>query len=116
ASDLSWRGAGIVAQPELIATLRRLGIDPADLGVQISTRRIFDAEGRLIGELECPQVLTAWERAYRMLRDALPAELYRRGQGVIGFAQSDRSVIAHFGDGESVEGDLLVGADGIRST
>ena len=78
ASELSGRGAGIVAQPELIDTLRRLGIDPADLGVQITTRRIFDAQGRLIGELECPQVLTAWERAYRMLRDALPAELYRR--------------------------------------
>src|SRR6185295_7746904 len=78
-SELSGRGAGIVAQPELIARLRRLGIDPADLGVQITTRKILDASGRLLGELACPQVLTAWERAYRVLRDVFPAERYHRG-------------------------------------
>jgi 2-polyprenyl-6-methoxyphenol hydroxylase-like FAD-dependent oxidoreductase len=115
-SELSGRGAGIVAQPELIARLRRLGIDPADLGVQITTRKILDASGRLLGELACPQVLTAWERAYRVLRDVFPAERYHRGQGVKRFTQSDRSVVAQLSDGSSVEADLLVGADGLRST
>ncbi len=114
--ELSGRGAGIVAQPELIETLRRLGIDPTDLGVQITTRKIFDASGRLAGELACPQVLTAWERAYRMLRDALPGEIYHRGRGLIGFRQSEASVVAQLSDGAEVEGELLVGADGIRST
>ena len=115
-SELAGRGAGIVAQPELIETLKRLGIDPTDLGVHATTRRILDASGRLTGELECPQVLTAWERAYRLLRDALPVERYHRGKGVKSFAQTGRSVVAHLSDGGSVEGDLLVGADGIRST
>ena len=36
-SELSGRGAGIVAQPELIARIRRLGIEPAELGVAITT-------------------------------------------------------------------------------
>ena len=35
-SELAGRGAGIVAQPDLIETLRRLGIDPTDLGVEIT--------------------------------------------------------------------------------
>ena len=61
-SELAGRGAGIVAQPDLIATLRRLGIDPTDLGVEIATRKILDPSGRVAGEFECPQVLTAWER------------------------------------------------------
>src|SRR5919197_1135102 len=59
--ELAGRGAGIVAQPDLIATLRGLGIDTSDLGVAITTRKILDASGRLAGEYACPQVLTAWE-------------------------------------------------------
>jgi 2-polyprenyl-6-methoxyphenol hydroxylase-like FAD-dependent oxidoreductase len=115
-SELSGRGAGIVAQPELIARLRRLGIDPTDLGVHVTTRKILDASGRVLGELACPQVLTAWERAYRVLRDVFPAERYHRGRGVKSFTQSNRSVVVQLSDGDSMEADLLVGADGIRST
>ena len=115
-SELSGRGAGIVAQPELIVRLRRLGIDPTDLGVHVTTRKILDASGRLLGELACPQVLTAWERAYRVLRDVFPPERYHRGRGVKSFTQSNRSVVVQLSDGDSVEADLLVGADGIRST
>jgi 2-polyprenyl-6-methoxyphenol hydroxylase-like FAD-dependent oxidoreductase len=115
-SELAGRGAGIVAQPDLIATLRRLGIDTTDLGVEIITRKILDTSGRLAGEFACPQVLTAWERVYRALRDAFPAKRYHRGRGVRGFAQSESSVAAQFADGGSAEGELLVGADGLRST
>lgn len=35
--ELAGRGAGIVAQPDLIETLARIGIDTRDLGVQITT-------------------------------------------------------------------------------
>jgi 2-polyprenyl-6-methoxyphenol hydroxylase-like FAD-dependent oxidoreductase len=115
-SELAGRGAGIVAQPDLIATLRRLGIDTTDLGVEIITRKILDASGQLAAEFACPQVLTAWERVYRALRDAFPASRYHRGRGVRGFEQSEGSVVAQFADAGSAEGELLVGADGLRST
>jgi 2-polyprenyl-6-methoxyphenol hydroxylase-like FAD-dependent oxidoreductase len=114
--ELAGRGAGIVAQPELIDTLRRLGVDPIDLGVHITRRKMLDPSGRLAGEIECPQVLTAWERVYRCLRDAFPPENYHRGRGLMHFEQTSRAVTAHLSDGSAVEGELLVGADGIRST
>src|SRR5215470_2240135 len=114
--ELAGRGAGIVAQPELIATLRSIGIDPPDLGVHITTRKIFDQAGRLIADIECPQVLTAWERVYRCLRDAFPPENYHRGKGLVRLEQTRDSVTAHLSDGSTERGDLLVGADGIRST
>ena len=115
-SELSGRGAGIVAQQELIERLRALGLKTDALGVAITTRKIIDAEGKTSDEIECPQVLTAWERAYRLLRDAFPPEHYHRGRGLAGFEARGSSVVARFSDGESVEADLLVGADGIRST
>jgi 2-polyprenyl-6-methoxyphenol hydroxylase-like FAD-dependent oxidoreductase len=115
-SELSGRGAGIVAQPELIAILEAMRLDTRDLGVEITTRQILDARGRLVGRLDCPQVLTAWERVFRVLRAAFPSERYHRGIGLKGFAQTESSVVAHLTDGRGVEADLLVGADGLRST
>jgi 2-polyprenyl-6-methoxyphenol hydroxylase-like FAD-dependent oxidoreductase len=115
-SELSGRGAGIVAQQELIERLRGLGFETKDLGVHITSRKILDAQGRLTHKIECPQVLTAWERVYRLLRDAFPAERYHRGRGLAKFTQESRAVLAHFSDGKTIEADLLVGADGIRST
>ena len=115
-SELSGRGAGIVAQSELIERLRGLGLATDALGVAITTRKILDAKGRLTEEVHCPQVLTAWERVYRLLRDAFPPERYHRGRGLAGFEPTADSVLARFSDGETIEADLLVGADGTRST
>ena len=115
-SELSGRGAGIVAQQELIERLRNIGLATDELGVHIITRKILDAQGRLTHEYECPQVLTAWERVYRLLRDAFPRESYHRGRGFAGFEQDADKVVAHLSNGEKIVADLLVGADGIRST
>ena len=115
-SELSGRGAGIVAQQELIERLRGLDLATDDLGVHITTRKILDASGQLTHEITCPQVLTAWERVYRLLRDAFPPDRYHRGRAMTKFTQNADSVRVHFSDGEIIEADLLVGADGIRST
>ena len=115
-SELSGRGAGIVAQPELIDRIRRLGIEPVEFGVAIQGRKIFDSSGDLVCAGECPQVLAAWEGVYRLLRDAFPPAHYHRGRAVARFSETGSSVVAHFADGSAVEGDLLVAADGIRST
>src|SRR5262249_51958869 len=114
--ELADRGAGIVAQTELIARMDALGLETRDLGVAMSTRKILDQSGAVTTTLECPQVLTAWQRVYRVLRDAFPPERYHRGHGLKAFAQSEQGVVAHFSDGSSISGDLLIGADGLRST
>jgi 2-polyprenyl-6-methoxyphenol hydroxylase-like FAD-dependent oxidoreductase len=115
-TELSGRGAGIVAQREAIARLQALGLVTDDLGVQVVTRKILDAAGRVSDEIECRQTLTAWERLYRLLRDAFPQGAYHRGCTVVGVAQHAGHVTAHFADGENRDADLLIGADGIRSS
>jgi len=114
--ELSGRGAGIVAQPEILSALGALGLAAGDLGVAVQKRRMFDQAGRMTLESDCPQIMTAWERVYRILRDAFPAAHYHRGQALRAIEQHTESVTAHFADGHCVSGDLLIGADGIRST
>src|ERR1700732_3003647 len=116
ASELAGRGAGILAQAELIARMNALGLDTRDLGVAMTRRKILDRAGLVTATIECPQVLTAWERVYRVLRDAFPAERYHRGIGPKAFEQTAERVVAHLSDGRTVEADVLVGADGLRST
>jgi len=114
--ELSGRGAGIVAQPELVFALRNLALVPDDLGVKVEKRRVFDSAGRMMIYGDCPQVMTSWERVYRFLRDAFPADRYHRGKVLQAFRQADASITAIFTDGSRIGADLLVGADGIRST
>jgi 2-polyprenyl-6-methoxyphenol hydroxylase-like FAD-dependent oxidoreductase len=114
--ELADRGAGIVAQSGLIAQLAALGFDLRDLGVEITARKMLDGDGRVIAACECRQVLTASERVYRMLRDALPGKHYHRGLVLQAFEQNSRGVVAHFSDGSTAQGDVLIGADGLRST
>ena len=114
--ELADRGAGIVAQAELIARMNALDLETRDLGVAMSTRKILDQSGAVTTTLECPQILTAWQRVYRVLRDAFPADRYHRGRGLKTFEQSGDGVVAHFADGGANSAEVLIGADGLRST
>ncbi len=115
-TELSGRGAGIVAQPELIERLRSLGVRTANLGVDIATRKILDASGQVTTQRECRQVLTGWERTFRALRKVFPSMHYHQGRELVRVEQDNQSVVAYFSDGGTAEGDLLIGADGIRSS
>ncbi len=114
--ELSGRGAGIVAQPGLVARLDMLGLETRELGVAIARRQILDREGHVTARGTCLQVFTAWERVYRLLRDAFPASRYHRGLSLDAFEQTGRGIVARFTDGGVAEGGVLIGADGLRST
>jgi 2-polyprenyl-6-methoxyphenol hydroxylase-like FAD-dependent oxidoreductase len=93
-----------------------VGIHPGDdLGVPIEERRTLSSDGAVIGSYRCPQIATSWNHLFQMLRTAYPADHYHSGRELVGIETNSAGVIARFADGTSVEGDLLVGADGIRS-
>jgi 2-polyprenyl-6-methoxyphenol hydroxylase-like FAD-dependent oxidoreductase len=109
------RGAGIVTHPALVDGLHRCGMDPATvLGVAVRKRITFDSQGLPLGELAMDQVLTSWSRLYHILHGLLPAACYRQGVQVRGVEQ-DGSGVKVSTDQGVLRGDLLVGADGIRS-
>jgi 2-polyprenyl-6-methoxyphenol hydroxylase-like FAD-dependent oxidoreductase len=117
ADPLAGRGAGIVAQPELKAALRALSLDADhDLGVEVPTRVMYAQDGGVTHRIDWSQTMTSWDRVFHLLKAALPQALYHRGRELRRIAQDAQGVTAHFADGSVAEGDLLVGADGIRST
>jgi 2-polyprenyl-6-methoxyphenol hydroxylase-like FAD-dependent oxidoreductase len=115
-TELTGRGAGIVTQPELRAVLVNAGCDLRELGVEIARRRTLDRTGGVLGEFACPQTLTSWDRVFRLLRAQFPAAHYHRGKELIRIEERRDGVTVHFADGSRAEGDLLVGADGFRSS
>jgi 2-polyprenyl-6-methoxyphenol hydroxylase-like FAD-dependent oxidoreductase len=116
--DLAGRGAGLVTHREIEEALVLAGIDTplAHLGVEILRRQTLDRDGRVIAERECRQRTTSWDRLYRLLRAAFPAENYFQDKELVGIDDNGQRVTATFADGSRADGDLLVGADGFRST
>lgn len=116
-TPLSGRGAGIVTHPELFEVLRACGIDTDDdIGVPVQSRVTLAPDGRVLGELAMPQVLTAWGRLYHLLHDRMPEGAYRLGAQVVAVHPVDGGAQLEFADGRRVDGELVVAADGIRST
>ena len=76
----------------------------------------LDRAGNIIVAQPTTRVMSGWARLYRALRDALPMQDYRLGKALQRIEQDARGVAAIFADGTRERGDLLVGADGVRST
>jgi 2-polyprenyl-6-methoxyphenol hydroxylase-like FAD-dependent oxidoreductase len=117
AEDLTGRGAGISTHPQLLDILRRVGIDfDESMGIRVDTVICLDPSGRVYLEEKTARTMSSWGRLYRSLRDPLPSDSYRLGMSLARVEQDAAGVTAVFGNGARVEGDLLVGADGVRST
>ena len=106
AEPLAGRGAGIVAQPELKAALRALGLDADhDLGVEVPVRVMLARDGSATHRVECSQTMTAWDRVFHLLKAALPDANYHQGRELRRIAQGEQ-VVAHFADGSRAEADV----------
>ena len=115
--ELTSRGAGIVSHPELLALLAQAGAQTdTEFGVPIEDRRVVDREGKIVAQFTYPQIATSWTRLLHMLGDIFPRQYYHLGRSLTGISGDARHVRVDFADGTSASGDLLVGADGIRST
>ena len=117
ASSLDGRGAGIVTHRPLMTALERCGLTiDGTLGITVQERVVLAPDGAVAERAHISQVLTSWSRLYAMLSSVFDAKRMVYGASVASIEQSERSVHVQCDDGRSFEADLVVAADGIRST
>src|SRR3954470_19932893 len=114
--ELVGRGAGITTHPELLDVLEKSGAGTRDLGVEVPKRIAIDREGRITDERPLRQILTSWDRLQRLLRATIDPARYHLGWAFERVEQNGSGVRVHFNGGRVEDADILVGADGIRSS
>jgi 2-polyprenyl-6-methoxyphenol hydroxylase-like FAD-dependent oxidoreductase len=115
--ELTGRGVGLGTHPQLIAILRRAGIAfDETMGIRVPKVVCLDRAGKIVVEQATSRTMSGWPRLYQALRAALPERDYRLGKSLYRVEHSGARVTTVFADGTRETGDLLVGADGIRST
>ncbi len=131
AAELSEVGAGIQISPNGMKVFRALGVEDRiarDAFQPESLEMCFGRSGKQIFEIEARQaIVERWGAPYLHLyrADLIEAlsELLRARQphavrlNVVctGYENRGAKVVAHLQSGEAIEGDLLVGADGLHS-
>jgi 2-polyprenyl-6-methoxyphenol hydroxylase-like FAD-dependent oxidoreductase len=115
--DLADRGAGISTHHAVFHAVERAGLT-IDTSSRIVPRDYLclDQRNRLIHTHPAWRTMTTWSRLYRPLRDSLPAANYHEDMPLVSVATDARGATARFADGSSVAADLVIGADGFRST
>jgi len=110
-------GAGIVLNP---ATVRYFALHKSTnlqvMSITAHWLRYMDRRGQIVAEQPCSYRFSSYNAIYRGLLDAFGADDYHLGEAVAAFEQDAGSVRVQFANGRVESCDLLVGADGIRST
>ncbi|MFI0895490.1 FAD-dependent oxidoreductase [Streptomyces sp. NPDC020983] len=118
-------GAGLTLAPNGMDALDLLGLaEPVrPFGVPMTAIEMQDWAGRRLGEFGnppgVPPMQLLWRAdLYRVLREEAARRGVRieHGKRLVSAVETPEGVTAHFADGTTATADVLVGADGIRST
>ncbi len=121
-------GFGLGLAPNAVAALRELGVADTIIArghaPTIGVGELRRMDGTLLKRAEVPfreafggtMVITLRPAIHGALLDAVGSDVVYTSSEVTGFIETSGGLVAHLANGSSVEGDLLVGADGLGST
>jgi salicylate hydroxylase len=118
-------GAGVFLTPNSVRQMQRVGLGPSveKWGARVGTQsRYFRQDGAPIAPVQVTDS-AGWNATFgmhradlvQMLAEALPGSVVHTGHRASGFAQESDVGRVTFANGASVEGDIVVAADGIHS-
>jgi 2,6-dihydroxypyridine 3-monooxygenase len=114
---LEGRGAGIVLHPVTTRYFEDHGLlDLGRVSSSAHTLRYLTREGDVLLEEPIVYRFTSYATLYAALVDFFEPHRYHLQKDLVGLDDEDERVVARFADGAAESFDLLVGADGIRST
>lgn len=119
-------GAGLILWSNAIKALRHIGREPdvLEIGQPLSSMAIVSSDGRILGKTDAAQLSStagaptiAVHRAdlISVLLQNLPDDCLHTGRSFADHSRHGASVVAHFEDGSSETGSVLIGADGLNS-
>lgn len=117
-APLAGQGAGIVLSPFTVRYFAERGSAGAieDLSVRTRYVRYIDGAGHVVSREPVPYRFSSYNAIYHGLRDSFGDAAYHLGEEVVDFIQDETSVTVRTASGRSAVGDLLICADGIRSS
>ena len=114
---LQGRGAGIVLHPVTTRYIEEHGLLELDrVSSSARTLRYLTATGDVLLEEPIVYRFTSYATLYAALVDFFDPSHYHLGKDLVDVSEGAADVRAHFADGGDASFDLVVGADGIRST
>jgi len=116
-TPLVGQGAGIVLHPVTVRYFTENAIlDISRASVTARWVRYMGRAGDIIDEKRCPYRFSSFNALYQGLLDCFDADRYHLGEAIVSFEQDDDGVNIQCASGRNERADLLVCADGIRST
>lgn len=115
-------GGMLMVAPNGLEALRIVGVDVTAIGQPISRMVVGDGDGKELGSfprlarLPSSQIVRRSD-LYRVLNERVREQCIRieHGKRLVGVHDMPSGISAQFSDGSTESGDVLIGADGIRS-
>lgn len=103
-------------KPEIVESLLQSGSKALMVNLKNSAgEMILQTPTTLMEQYGQPMLNIRWTSLQDSLRSFLPADIIHLQHRCIGFSQDDKYVTVQFETGETVQVDLLIGADGLNS-
>jgi 2,6-dihydroxypyridine 3-monooxygenase len=116
-NPLEGRGTGIVVHPTTVRYLaERAGKSIGDIGVPARSLQYLGADGSIADEQPCTYRFASYVELYRGLLEAFGTERYHLSNELAHLDNRGDAAIVSLTDGQTHAADLVVCADGIRST